>query len=611
MASVNDRMRRSSSSRPRASARAGSAAPPLSARSPWFLGLAAIAALAAAALVTFPIYDPDLWQHLSVGRWILERGLPHVHVWSWPTYGAADAPPSWGFRVLLAWVAGGDPAWGVPVWRWVTTVAAFTLAWLAARAGGAKGGAMLPLVMIVACVLVYRGRSQARPETLVALLLAAQLAALEWSRTGRQRLVWLVPALTLLWSNAHVSWFLSPLVTLAYAIGALASRDPVAPATARRLGLVLLLSLAAATIHPYGWRAVLEPFSYLATQQDLAIFRGIAELRPVAWDEHVRDGLPILLASWALLLLWRARTGRFDPAEALLAVGATALALRSQRFLGPWSVVAAVFLARDAGLWARARAVGPRAAWARAAATAAVIASLAALGASEPGRSLGLGFDATRAPWSALEAMARAHIRGRGFAPFHFAGHLLWRFPGERDRLPYMDIHQSGGRERRKAYVQAFTTDSGWRALDAEARFDWVLLDRFQARGDDLADRLDRDSLWALVFADDAAALWVRRDGASGGASREALSLPAGQRNLQAMLARPSADSVTLARRRADLERMVAASPQHRQAIALLALTALAEGDDEAAADWSRRGLATFPGDPLLRRIASALGARR
>src|SRR5262249_22742909 len=44
--------------------------------------------------------------------------------------------------------------------------------------------------------------------------------------------------------------------------------------------------------------------------------------------------------------------------------------------------------------------------------------------------------------------------------------------------------------------------------------FDWVLLRRVPYPGDFMVDHLDADSSFALVFLDDAAALWVRRDGA-------------------------------------------------------------------------------------------------
>ena len=84
---------------------------------------AVLVLLAAALMVlvtTFRVYDPDLWQHLRVGRAIWEsHAVPHTQVWVWPTYGQPDVPPSWLFRALL-W-----PFWqlgevnGLFAWRWL------------------------------------------------------------------------------------------------------------------------------------------------------------------------------------------------------------------------------------------------------------------------------------------------------------------------------------------------------------------------------------------------------------------------------------------------------------------------------------------------------------
>jgi len=78
-------------------------------RGPYLLALV-VAALAAIAAVTYVINDPDLWQHLVVGRVIWQtHAIPHTQLWTWPTHGAPDVLPSWLFRALLwpVWQAGG------------------------------------------------------------------------------------------------------------------------------------------------------------------------------------------------------------------------------------------------------------------------------------------------------------------------------------------------------------------------------------------------------------------------------------------------------------------------------------------------------------------------
>ena len=109
-----------------------------------------VAAVCALAAVTTRIYDPDLWQHLLVGKVIWQtHAIPHTQLWTWPTHGAPDVLPSWLFRVLLwpFWNIGG--LWGLYAWRWLTTFVAFGLAYLTARRMGATG--VGPLLMI--CLL--------------------------------------------------------------------------------------------------------------------------------------------------------------------------------------------------------------------------------------------------------------------------------------------------------------------------------------------------------------------------------------------------------------------------------------------------------------------------
>ena len=85
------------------------------------------------------------------------------------------------------WKLGG--LWGLYAWRWLTTFAAFGLAWLTARRMGATGVA--PLLMLVWGAILWRQRSQMRPETFAGILLMAQVLLLEtrarWRRSASGR----------------------------------------------------------------------------------------------------------------------------------------------------------------------------------------------------------------------------------------------------------------------------------------------------------------------------------------------------------------------------------------------------------------------------------------
>ena len=189
-------------------------APALSIRHHVILGL--VAAVAVIACVTYPIYDADIWQHLRVGRAILESGsIPQVHLWSWPQYGKPDVLPSWLFRVLIAtaWKWGGIH--GLFAWRWLTALAVAAVAYATAHRMGARGAT--PWVVLVWCLLLYRGRSQMRPETLVLIVMSAQMLVLEWRRArqregGGPHATWALVPLAVIWANVHLSYYVSLLL---------------------------------------------------------------------------------------------------------------------------------------------------------------------------------------------------------------------------------------------------------------------------------------------------------------------------------------------------------------------------------------------------------------
>src|SRR5262249_599196 len=89
---------------------------------------------------------------------------------------------------------------------------------------GARG--FTPLVVIAACALVYRQRSQIRPETLVSILMALQIWILETrralrsatatpaggaegapARPARDPSPWLIPV-AWVWANTHPSYYM-------------------------------------------------------------------------------------------------------------------------------------------------------------------------------------------------------------------------------------------------------------------------------------------------------------------------------------------------------------------------------------------------------------------
>ncbi len=464
------------------------------------------------ASVSFRMYDLDVWQHLAFGRVMAAMGeVPRTQLWQWPTHGTPVVNPSWGFSWLVwpFFEAGG--VWGLAAWRWLTTAVVASLVWATARRMGVRG--IPALIVLVLCGLAIRSRSQARPETLALVWLAAVPFVLHAVRRPLVRDAALV-GIAWAWANSHLSWWWGPLLVTLHAAGtwrtAATRRDAV------RLVLVALAMVAVAFVNPYGPELVQRPWRFVSEWRHDPFLAGISELQPLAWRMNLTNGLPLLLLGGPLLAWARARRHGVDLGEALMLGVFTALALQGSRFVAPYAVVATPWLARDLEAWLATWRRGPlHASPGRQALAFALVAPLVCLPewTGYEGR-LGIAPDLRRAPVAACDFMQAHGVRGRMLNDFFLGGYVLWRFAPDSTRVPFMDIHpEDAPAEQRAGTLAAFTSRRGFEALQARYAFDHVLLSRSPLPAAGLADLLDRKREWALVCVDDAAALYVRRDG--------------------------------------------------------------------------------------------------
>ena len=193
-------------------------------------------------------------------------------------------------------------------------------------------------------------------------------------------------------------------------------------------------------------------------------------------------------------------------------------------------------------------------------------------------------------PIGASDFIQRNGLHGRMFNAFDQGGYLCFRFWPRRDQLPFMGIHQEGSKDLRAAYVAAQESEAGWRELLERYRFDYLVLKRGDGPADGTLTAVDRDTAWARVFGDDAALVYVRRDGpfARLAADSAYTAVPAAAASLPALGARVAGDRAFRRHVVRELEREVAGSPHHGLALELLANVALLEG----RWDDARRALA-------------------
>src|SRR5262245_40703376 len=630
-----------SSHKPREPQRPKEPAPALPLRHTAMILAALVAAGCIVLSVSAWIYDTDFWHHLLVGKVIWQtHSIPALNLWTWPAYGHTDANNAWLFRALVwpLWSAWGIT--GLFAWRWLSTLAVFGILWAAARRMGARG--FTPLVVMAACALVYRQRTQLRPETLVAILIALQIWLLEARRVARDAaitaarggavptatpllrdpLLGLIP-IAWVWANTHPSYYMGFILIGFHVLDDLraAGRAPAAAAALVRAGSLRLFLIAVAGFaisfaNPWGWRPLWQPFEFFLTLRHEPIYQGIGELQHLDWHNNARNGLAVLMVLWPVLAVWRGRRAGFDLVEALCLVFFTALMLNTQRFNAVWSVFAAPYLARDLDAWVQARAfpAWTLSAWARAGLAAL---TCVAIGIPEWMRieyPIGVRLDMARYPVKACDFMAAHGVRGHGFNDFQ-GGYQAWRFWPERERLPFMTgTPEAATKTDRNLLALSQQSRGSWLQLDAIHHFDYVLISRFHSGWGRLLDFLDADSTWALVFADDAAALYVRRGGPLARVAAEYgyHYLPGGTEGLAALGQRAVGDTTVRRGVEEELLRETRDSPYASQAYSLLARAAFTERRFGDAERYTRAAIAAEPLTPgeheRLGRIALAEG---
>ncbi len=244
-----------------------------------------------------PATDPDLWWHLRTGQWIVESGqVPHADPFSFTRLDHPWVAQEWLTEVTYyeLWKHGGMAA--LIIFSAILTTAGFMLLYL--RCPGKRAWAAAAIALGAWAAAPSFG---VRPQMFTFTLASLLLWLLERSE-DRQRLLFWIPPIFLLWLNLHAGFALGIALLAAYAAGLLLEtalgetswRDsrPVV----LRIVLLTLVCLALVPLNPSGLHLYRYPLDTLHSPG----MRGfIAE-----WfspDFHVWLYRPLLLV-WLLLL---------------------------------------------------------------------------------------------------------------------------------------------------------------------------------------------------------------------------------------------------------------------------------------------------------------------
>lgn len=527
--------------------------------------------LVAAAMALRRLDDADTWWHLASGRWIVENGtVPVTDPFSYTASGHAWVNLQWLYDAVLY----GLFRLGGPNLLVLAAAATYaTAVWLLLRNVRLSLAPPAAAWLTLAAVLIAEERFFVRPEMASFLLLQAVLWLLLTAREHNGRRLWLLAPLMLVWANMHALFVVGLLCIGATVLSALASRLPFLPAgwraasrltpeAERRLFLWSALAALAVLANPYGLRGALFPLRLLSRiDPDDPVFQSIAEFRPpfsgflpslnislyqaLFATGAIAVGAAVIIAArpprWSAARHTRPRkrAGRLTTAApeqqatsgagidvaTLLIFGALAyLSVLARRNMALFALGATPLIARSLAVLGAQFRRHPQAvpAWLAGAPAALLLVLCVTLTAAVATNwyyrfagiphEFGLGILESSFPMRAAQFARETGLPPRLYNDLTAGGYLVWDrpVPGGVFIDGRLEVYD---RDFFATYIDGLLSPAAWRR-DAD-RFgiqSALVFHRWSSR-QNLVAALLRDPRWALVYHDEAAILFVRKEG--------------------------------------------------------------------------------------------------
>ena len=291
--------------------------------------------------------DGDTGWHVLTGEWILRNGtVPRTDLFSYTKAGQPWYAWEWLWEVGAGWLHQHAGMAGVVLASMLVLCFTFAMLFRLVRAG-------CPNVLIAFGVTFAATAGStlhwlARPHLLTLLLVVVFCAVLERARQGRTRLLMILPALMVLWTNLHGGFFVGIILIGCYAAGELAAwlfdRNPETARAALRRSkpfvLTGLASAAATLVNPYSYLLHVHMWRFL---REPSLWRYINEYQPTDFQNNLALWYEPLVLLGVAAAAWCLYRKRF--AQAFMVAGWLHLGLFSVRNLPIYLLVAAPALA--------------------------------------------------------------------------------------------------------------------------------------------------------------------------------------------------------------------------------------------------------------------------
>ncbi len=420
-----------------------------------------------------PIADPDLWWHITVGRWIIaHREVPVVDYWNLFGVGQPWRAYSWSNEIVYAWV---EQLWGdkgLSIARLcLGLLFVGSMQYVCGRLAGSHCiGALLGAFTALACM----GHFSLRPQTVTWILFAYLLLVADKScRGGVGRAVMVVAAVIgCIWANTHLSAILGVVGVLLWGWNC-----PGPNSSLRRAIVLVVCFVIGSVMSPYlggEWLTLFEKSSHAFR------FSAIDEFRPAHIRQYSSGFVVILIALLLTLCFSVKRIPSFS--RIVLAVLMLFLGLAVVKFL-PFAVIV---LSALVAVWWRDNAGSEENAHSANKLVAGLVLLERFIGSRQPATLGALGFFFACIAWvsivkaiqhpvdySVIPASSVDFIQDKGLEhpilnEFGDGGYLMYRFSspqGEPQHLVSLDGRTNvNSPELWRGYEDAVRGGEGWDA---------------------------------------------------------------------------------------------------------------------------------------------------
>jgi hypothetical protein len=480
--------------------------------------------------------DGDTGWHIRTGEWILANGrVPAEDIFSFSRPGQPWFAWEWlwdvAFAALFRWG-------GLALVVLVNVVLVAVTFHLLYRYVARQANPLIALTLTMIAAIASSIHWLARPHLFTLLFAVVFSWLLTRVSEGETKLLWWLPALTVLWTNLHGGFFVGIILVGAYAAGeglrAAIGREASERQQAIRAACGYLAAaagcLVASLVNPYTWRLHQHVVEYLADSYQK---EHIVEFLSLNFHHPAAPYFEILLLTGAVAAIWHA--GRGDYRAAVL-VGVWAHgALLSARNIPIFAIVSLPLTAAwlqhgldrmpelEVASWLRrggaalqrvCRDLGDMERIVRfhVVSVAGLVVVGAILFSPNPPKSFRPEFDPKVYPAAALKAVP-LDPKARVFTNDEWGDYLIFRLFHQGNRVFVDGRSDFYGRDFEKEYLDVVQVKYGWEKTLRRFGIDTILLPTDAS----LAGALKESSRWRVVY-DDGITLVFRPTGAPGAA---------------------------------------------------------------------------------------------